>query len=98
MIGEAGRSRRRRMANRLLNTDLNKENGRNPLVPVPQWCFVRSGRVYVTITVLCGRGSGGLLVPVGLAGLLDLFVLLFLSIGQECLDPAVAVLTDAVHL
>jgi len=49
--------------------------------------------------VLLGVGrSSGLLVPVGLTALLDLFVLLLLAVVQDRLYLAIAFLADAVHL
>jgi hypothetical protein len=61
----------------------------DPLRPA----YVRRNDSSVLLAV---RGSSNLLPPVGLAALLDLFVLLLLRVAQDCLNLAVAVLANAV--
>jgi hypothetical protein len=83
-----------------------KGNGRSALVSLPYEKLVgtppvTSSSVFVSqlqLRHLGVGGSGGLLVPIGLAALLDLFVLLFLGVVQDRLYATVTILTDAVHL
>ena len=66
--------------------------GAQPITFRPSLCRNHS------CAVLGVGGSRVLLVPIGLAALLDLFVLLFLRVVQDRLYATVTFLTDAVHL